>query len=137
MAASSAIVSATGTHDGVGSPGNIDRMRAESRTFWSNTIHPGGSLGNVADDASNTPNAFGKSLYGMASLAKRSPCWLTTSELGIPRAHSNWGTIAPSRVMSGSNIAGWPQYETMLASSAPLSIAITSPSPTLPPGDSG
>ena len=57
------------------------------------------------------PNAFGKSLYGSASLANRRPLRFTTIDDGAPRPHSNCGTSSPSRVISGSNITGVPQYD--------------------------
>ena len=136
-AASSSIVSALATHSGVGPSGIIDRMRWLRRTVSSNTRKPGPALGNSTASGSYTPNAFGKSLYGSASLAKRCPARLTTIDAGAPRPHSNCGTSEPSRSMPGSNITGVPQYELRLPSAAPTSVAITSPSPVLSPGLSG
>ena len=49
-----------------------------------------------------------------------------------------WPATLPSgRVTAGSNMAPWPQYEFMLPSLAPASMAMTWPSPMLVPGDSG
>lgn len=70
-------------------------------------------------------------------MAKRLPWRFTTIEAGAPRPHSNCGTIEPSRVMSGSNITGVPQYDVMFPSWAPASVAIVNPSPTLFGGLSG
>src|SRR3954471_4515680 len=106
-------------------------MRWESRTFWSKIWNAGAALGNSIASGSNVPNAFGKSLYGRASLANRLPFAFTTIDDGAPRPHSNCGTSSPSRVMSGTNITGVPQYDVRLASLAPTSLAIVRPSPTL------